>query len=70
MKAAGHLVSPIAMAIACGLIWLGYDNLNLLQGTVFWELRYLVLGCLAFALLSLAEFIAARVTAIGQAEGG
>lgn len=43
---------PALTLVACVLIWLGYDNLNQLRGTLLWELRYVVLGCAVFVLLS------------------
>jgi len=48
----------LSIAITCvatAAIWWGWQELNLLRGTVFWEFRLLVLLVGAFALLSLAE---------------
>ena len=51
----------VITAAACGLIAWGYWTIDLLRGTWFWELRYVVLLCAGFVLLSLAEWAATRL---------
>ncbi len=48
----GRLLPPGLTLLACGLIWLAYENLGLLRGTLFWELRYVTLGCAVILLLT------------------
>ncbi len=43
------------------LIWVGYEQIDLLRRTVFWPYRYLVLAILAFALLTLVQRLYARL---------
>lgn len=44
-------------ALAMVALWLGYENLNVLRRTVFWEFRYVLLGVAAFLGLSLLEWL-------------
>lgn len=37
------------------VIWLGYDQIDLLRRTPLWPYRYLVLAILAFVLLTLVQ---------------
>ena len=65
MTGAQRLAAAAAIgltAVACGLIAWGYWTIDLLRGTWFWELRYVVLACGGFVLLSLAEWAATRLT--------
>lgn len=43
---------------ACGLLWLGWSQLNNLRGTVFFEYRYVLLVAAGFLVLSVAQAIA------------
>lgn len=56
-----RFLPPGLTLLACLLIWLAYDNIGALRGTPFWELRYVVLGCAIFALLSGVERLAASL---------
>ena len=58
-----RLIAPALTVLACALLWFGYDSLGVLRGTSFWELRYVLLGCAAFALLTLVERTSARLSA-------
>lgn len=49
-------VAPALITLlACGLFWLAYDNVAMIRGTILWDLRFVVLACLAALLLTLAE---------------
>ena len=63
-----RLVVPItAMLVAAGGIWLAYawaidrafDDWLPLRGTWFWDLRYLVFGCVSITILSVVERLSA-----------
>ena len=52
---ARHLLGLALFLLLAGLIWLGYQEIGALRGTLLWPYRYLVLGIAAFALLTLAN---------------
>ena len=58
-----RLIAPALTVIACALLWFGYDSVGILRGTPLWELRYVLLGCAAFALLTLVERVSASLSA-------
>lgn len=60
---------PAALTVlACLLIWLGYDNIGQLRGTLLWELRYIVLGCAAVILLTAVERLSSWLAKGSRAE--
>ena len=61
-----RLASPGAALVCCGLFWLGYENLTLLQGTALWEFRYVLLGCAGFLLLTGSERLASWLSKRGR----
>ncbi len=65
-----RLVSPALTVLACALLWFGYDSVGVLRGTPLWELRYVLLGCIAFALLTVVERVSARLSAWGKRRDG
>jgi hypothetical protein len=58
-----RLIAPALTILACALLWFGYESIDILRGTPLWELRYVLLGCAAFALLTLMEKASARLNA-------
>lgn len=65
-----RLIAPGLTILACGLLWIGYDSIGVLRGTPLWELRYVLLGCAAFALLTLVEKASARLNAWSKRHEG
>ena len=61
-----RLIAPVLTVLACALLWFGYDSVGVLRGTPLWELRYVLLGCAAFALLTLVEKVSARLGTLGR----
>ena len=61
-----RLIAPGLTILACALLWIGYDSIGVLRGTPLWELRYVLLGCAAFALLTLVEKVSARLGTWGR----
>lgn len=53
---------PVLAALACVLLWFGWQEIGLLRGTWFWELRYVVAGVAAIAVLTAARWVEARVS--------
>jgi len=61
---------PVGLtALGCALIWLGYDHMRELPG-IWRDLRYVVLGCGVFALLSLFERLAAWLQSLAAGRSG
>ena len=56
-----HIVGLVLFAILCVLVWLAYDQVTVLRGTVYWEFRYLILGVVVFLVLSLVQWIWGKV---------
>ncbi len=56
-----HIVGLVLFAILCVLVWLAYDQVTVLRGTVYWEFRYLILGVVVFLALSLVQWIWGKV---------
>ena len=52
-----RLVGLLLFAALATLAWYGYDQLNLLRRTAFWEFRYVALGCAVFLVLSLVQVV-------------
>ncbi len=50
-----HLLGLGLFLLLALLIWIGYEEIDLLRGTPFWPYRYLVLALLAFAVLTLVQ---------------
>ncbi len=65
-----RLIAPGLTILACGLLWIGYDSIGVLRGTPLWELRYVLLGCAAFALLTLVEKVSAGLNAWSKRREG
>lgn len=57
-------VGIVLTLAACGGVYAGYENLALLRGSVLWDLRYVLLGIGAVLVLSLAEWLSARIAAV------
>lgn len=50
-------VLPIVVALAAAAaLWFGYGELRVLRGTPFWEYRFILFACAAFAGLSVLEW--------------
>ena len=49
-------MSILLAALACGGVWFGYTNLNILRGTPFFDFRYVVFAVSAFLGLSAIEW--------------
>ncbi len=47
-----HYAGRLLVLICAALIWLGYEEIDLLRGSFFWPYRYLVLALAAFLLLT------------------
>jgi len=64
-------IPVVLTALGCALIWLGYDHMRELPG-IWRDLRYVVLGCGVFVLLSLLERLAAWLQSVlsGRSESG
>lgn len=56
-----HIVGLVLFAILCVLVWLAYDQVTVLRGTMYWEFRYLILGVVVFLVLSLVQWIWGKV---------
>lgn len=56
-----HIVGLVLFAILCVLVWLAYDQVTVLRGTVYWEFRYLILGVVVFLVLSLVQWVWGKV---------
>ena len=56
-----RLLAPALTIVACYGIWSAYENLTLLRGSVLWDLRYVVLCVTAIMVLSLAQWITAKI---------
>ncbi len=61
-----RVTAPALTILACALLWYGYESIGVLRGTPLWELRYVLLGCAAFVLLTLVERISARLGTWGK----
>lgn len=57
------ILSPLLTLGAAALIWLMWTEIDLLRGTILWDLRFLAFGVAAIAVLTLAERIARRFNA-------
>lgn len=53
-------LAPLLTVGAAGLIWLMWREVGILQGTLLWDLRFLVFGVAVIALLTLAEWIVGK----------
>ena len=53
-----RVAAPVLALLCCGALWLGYEYVTLLRGTPLWELRYVVLACAGFLLLTGADRLA------------
>ena len=58
-----RLIAPGLTILACALLWFGYESIGILRATPLWELRYVLLGCAGFALLTIVERVSARLRA-------
>ncbi|MEO1223866.1 MAG: hypothetical protein AAFX92_06540 [Pseudomonadota bacterium] len=56
-----HIVGLVLFAILCVLVWLAYDQVTVLRGTMYWEFRYLILGVVVFLVLSLVQWVWGKV---------
>ena len=56
-----HIVGLVLFAILCVLVWLAYDQVTVLRGTMYWEFRYLILGVVVFLVLSLVQWIWGKI---------
>lgn len=52
-----HIVGLALFAVLCVLVWLAYDQVTVLRGTMYWEFRYLILGVVVFLVLSLVQWV-------------
>lgn len=52
-----HIIGLVLLAVLCALVWLAYDQITVIRGTVFWEFRYLLLGVVVFVVLSLVQWL-------------
>ncbi len=48
----GRAIGLASILVPAALIWLGYDQIDQLRGTLFWPYRYLLLALAAFLLLT------------------
>ena len=51
-----HIVGLVLFAALCVLVWLAYDQVTVLRGTLYWEFRYLILGVVIFLVLSIVQW--------------
>lgn len=56
-----HIFGLVLFAVLCVLVWLAYDQVTVLRGTMYWEFRYLILGVVVFLVLSLVQWIWGKV---------
>ncbi len=50
-----HLLGLVGVLLLSGLIWLGYEEIDLLGGSFIWPYRYLLLALAAFSVLTAIE---------------
>lgn len=54
-----------ATAIACGTLWLAWTELDLLRGTLLWDLRFVLGGGAAVLVLGLADWLGRDASGTG-----
>lgn len=57
-----RIIQIVLMAGAAALVWWGWQELNLLRRTFWWEYRYILVLLGAFLVFSLAQAIAGWIT--------
>ena len=56
-----HIIGLVLFAVLCVLVWLAYDQVTMLRGTVYWEFRYLILGVVVFLVLSVVQWVWGKI---------
>ncbi|MEM7722372.1 MAG: hypothetical protein AAF376_08360 [Pseudomonadota bacterium] len=57
-----RIIQIALMAGAAALVWWGWQELNILRRTFWWEYRYIMILLGAFLVFSLAQAIAGLIT--------
>ncbi|MEJ6391887.1 hypothetical protein V8J82_01385 [Gymnodinialimonas sp. 2305UL16-5] len=64
----GRVAQIALMASGLGLIWWGWQELNILRGTMFFEYRYILLGVGAILILTCAQSLAGWIDRLTNAD--
>ena len=67
------IVRALSIAVALGAVlalWLGYGELRVLRGTLFWEYRFIVFAVVAFLGLSALEWAMGWIKAKVEGDEG
>lgn len=64
------LVQIVLTAGAAALVWFGWEEIRILRGTWFDDLRLFLFLLFVFFVFSLAQWIANRITALFGGRGG
>lgn len=57
-----HLLGLALFLLLAGLIWLGYEEIDLLRQTILWPFRYLVLALLIVLVLTGTDRLILAIT--------
>ncbi|MEQ8652016.1 MAG: hypothetical protein RIC87_06090 [Kiloniellales bacterium] len=53
-----HYAGRLLVLVMAALIWLGYDNIDVIETPLLWPYRYLILALAAFLLLTVVHRLA------------